>query len=91
MHCMDCSGHPIDGGGVFVAACFVKDGKQHHGWICELCWLKRLKIRAKLVNLTSGPIYHVPVPGEEFSPLLRYPRVRELQQKPKTRQSFVKG
>lgn len=62
LNCIDCGGYPIDNGAVFVAVFKVQDGKPQLGGMCELCWLRRLERRGKMVNMTSSPASQVDLP-----------------------------
>jgi len=53
LRCIDCNGWPLNNGAVFVAVFVIRSGQAELGGICELCWLKRLERRGKLVNATS--------------------------------------
>lgn len=64
--CCDCGGWPIDNGAVFVAVFCIKDGKPELGGMCELCWLKRLERRGRIVNETSTPDSQLNIPQMEL-------------------------
>ncbi len=63
LFCVDCGGYPIDEGAVFVAVYKVSKGQPVLGGMCELCWLKRLERRGKLVNMSTDRPYQVEVPS----------------------------
>ena len=60
--CGGCGGCPVDDGALFVSVVGIVGGKRHHGWMCELCYLKRLQRRAHYVNISSGPMYQIDMP-----------------------------
>ena len=62
LNCIDCGGWPLDGGAVFVAVFRIVNGAAELGGICELCWLKRLERRGKIVNATSSFCSQVDLP-----------------------------
>jgi hypothetical protein len=62
LHCVDCHGWPLDNGAVFVAVFIIRSGKAQLGGICELCWLKRLQARGRIVNATSSECSQVDLP-----------------------------
>ena len=53
--CGSCGGCPIDDGAVFVQVLAIVGGKRHHGWMCELCYLRKLHKRARFNNMASEP------------------------------------
>lgn len=60
--CAGCGGWPIDDGAVFVAVLAIVGGERHHGWMCELCYLKKLQRRGHFVNISSGPTWQIDLP-----------------------------
>ena len=63
LHCVDCGGFPLGDGAAFVAVFVIRHDVATIGGICELCWLKRLERRGRIVNATSSPSSQVEVPG----------------------------
>jgi hypothetical protein len=62
IRCVGCDGWPIDNGSAFVQVFLMRRGEKIEGWICELCWLKRLQHRGGYVNCTSPPHYQIDLP-----------------------------
>lgn len=53
--CADCGGCPVDDGAAFVSLLWIANGVRHFGWVCELCYLRRLHKRARFNNMASEP------------------------------------
>ncbi len=63
IHCRGCGGWLIDGGAVFVKIIEMRDGEVSEGFMCEICYLSKLRLRGT-VNRVDFPEIGVQKPRQ---------------------------